>query len=108
MIGLFCLNFAIYFFITWFPSYLLQAQASGAKVIVLANSGSDLANALKQAKEFGIPIVSPLTTQNKILFNNQFIFNHVQHFDDPVAADHPFAHTCKKTVASQIIQSIHV
>ncbi|WP_293865556.1 ABC transporter substrate-binding protein [uncultured Alsobacter sp.] len=37
-----------------FSSQLLQAQASGAKVIVLANSGSDLANALKQAKEFGI------------------------------------------------------
>jgi ACS family D-galactonate transporter-like MFS transporter len=26
MIGLFCLNFAIYFFITWFPSYLLEAR----------------------------------------------------------------------------------
>jgi ACS family D-galactonate transporter-like MFS transporter len=26
MIGLFCLNFAIYFYITWFPSYLLQAR----------------------------------------------------------------------------------
>lgn len=26
MIGLFCLNFAIYFFITWFPSYLLHAR----------------------------------------------------------------------------------
>jgi ACS family D-galactonate transporter-like MFS transporter len=26
MIGLFCLNFAIYFFITWFPSYLLQVR----------------------------------------------------------------------------------
>ena len=26
MIGLFCLNFAIYFFITWFPVYLLQAR----------------------------------------------------------------------------------
>ncbi len=26
MLGLFCLNFAIYFFITWFPSYLLQAR----------------------------------------------------------------------------------
>ena len=26
MIGLFCLDFAIYFFITWFPSYLLQAR----------------------------------------------------------------------------------
>ena len=26
MLGLFCLNFAIYFFITWFPSYLMQAR----------------------------------------------------------------------------------
>jgi ACS family D-galactonate transporter-like MFS transporter len=26
MIGLFCLNFAIYFFVTWFPSYLLQVR----------------------------------------------------------------------------------
>lgn len=37
-----------------FSSYLLQAQASGAKVIALANSGSDFANAIKQAQEFGI------------------------------------------------------
>lgn len=37
-----------------FSSYLLQAQASGAKVIALANSGSDFANALKQAQEFGM------------------------------------------------------
>ena len=26
MIGFFCLNFVIYFFITWFPSYLVQAR----------------------------------------------------------------------------------
>ena len=26
MIGFFCLNFVIYFFITWFPSYLIQAR----------------------------------------------------------------------------------
>ncbi|AOX15901.1 MFS transporter [Kozakia baliensis] len=26
MFGFFCLNFAIYFFITWFPSYLIQAR----------------------------------------------------------------------------------
>ena len=26
MIGMFCLNFAIYFFITWFPSYMLQSR----------------------------------------------------------------------------------
>lgn len=37
-----------------FSSYVLQAQASGAEVIVLANSGSDFANAVKQAQEFGI------------------------------------------------------
>jgi branched-chain amino acid transport system substrate-binding protein len=35
-------------------SYLLAAKASGAKVIVLALSGSDLVTAMKQASEFGI------------------------------------------------------
>ncbi len=37
-----------------FASYLLQAQSSGASVIALANGGTDLSNALKQAAEFGI------------------------------------------------------
>jgi branched-chain amino acid transport system substrate-binding protein len=37
-----------------FSSYLLQAQASKAKVIGLANTGADTANAIKQASEFGI------------------------------------------------------
>jgi branched-chain amino acid transport system substrate-binding protein len=37
-----------------FSSYLLQAQASGAKVIGIANAGADTINSIKQAKEFGI------------------------------------------------------
>jgi len=37
-----------------FSSQLLQAQASKAKVIGLANAGADTANAIKQAAEFGI------------------------------------------------------
>jgi branched-chain amino acid transport system substrate-binding protein len=37
-----------------FSSFLLQAQASGAKVIGLANAGTDTTNAIKQAAEFGI------------------------------------------------------
>jgi branched-chain amino acid transport system substrate-binding protein len=37
-----------------FSSFLLQAQASKAKVIGLANAGGDTTNALKQAAEFGI------------------------------------------------------
>jgi branched-chain amino acid transport system substrate-binding protein len=37
-----------------FSSYLLQAQASGAKVIGLANAGGDTINAIKTAKEYGI------------------------------------------------------
>jgi len=37
-----------------FSSYLLQAQASGAKVVALADSGGDMINATKQANEFGI------------------------------------------------------
>jgi len=39
---------------TDFSSLLLQAQASGAKVVALASSGSDLINAVKQAHEFGL------------------------------------------------------
>lgn len=37
-----------------FSSYLLQAQSSGAKVIGLANAGSDTTSSIKQANEFGI------------------------------------------------------
>ncbi|MGV8936609.1 MAG: ABC transporter substrate-binding protein [Allorhizobium sp.] len=37
-----------------YSSFLLQAQASGAKVIGLANAGADTQNAIKQAAEFGI------------------------------------------------------
>jgi branched-chain amino acid transport system substrate-binding protein len=37
-----------------FSSFLLQAQASKAKVVGLATSGTDLLNAVKQAREFGI------------------------------------------------------
>ena len=37
-----------------FSSFLLQAQASKAKVIGLANAGGDTINAIKQASEFGL------------------------------------------------------
>jgi branched-chain amino acid transport system substrate-binding protein len=37
-----------------FSSYLLQAQASGADVVGLANAGDDTSNCLKQATEFGL------------------------------------------------------
>ena len=37
-----------------FSSFLLQAQASKAKVIGLANAGGDTVNSIKQASEFGI------------------------------------------------------
>jgi branched-chain amino acid transport system substrate-binding protein len=39
---------------TDFSSFLLQAQASRAKIIGLANAGADTINAIKQASEFGI------------------------------------------------------
>ena len=37
-----------------FTSFLLQAQASKAKIIGLANAGGDTTNSIKQAAEFGI------------------------------------------------------
>ncbi|MFC7476722.1 ABC transporter substrate-binding protein [Dankookia sp. GCM10030260] len=37
-----------------FSSFLLQAQASKAQVVALANAGTDTINAIKQAGEFGL------------------------------------------------------
>ncbi|KJC59173.1 ABC transporter permease [Bradyrhizobium sp. LTSPM299] len=37
-----------------FSSFLLQAQASKAKIIGLANAGGDTTNSIKQASEFGV------------------------------------------------------
>ena len=37
-----------------FSSFLLQGQASKAKIIALANAGGDTVNSIKQAAEFGI------------------------------------------------------
>lgn len=37
-----------------FSSFILQAQASKAKVIGLANGGADTSNSIKQAAEFGV------------------------------------------------------
>ena len=37
-----------------FSPFLLQAQASGADVIGIASTGTDLINVLKQAREFGV------------------------------------------------------
>jgi branched-chain amino acid transport system substrate-binding protein len=39
---------------TDFSSFLVQAQASGAKVLGLANAGNDTVNSIKQAREFGV------------------------------------------------------
>jgi branched-chain amino acid transport system substrate-binding protein len=39
---------------TDFSAFLLQAQASGAKVIAFLGAGTDFVNAVKQAQEFGL------------------------------------------------------
>jgi branched-chain amino acid transport system substrate-binding protein len=39
---------------TDFSSFLVQAQASGAKVVGLCNTGGDMENCVKQAREFGL------------------------------------------------------
>ncbi len=44
-----------------FSSYLLAAQSSGAKVVALADTGTDLVNAVKQAAEFGLTHQQKLT-----------------------------------------------
>ena len=50
-----------------FSSFLVSAQASGAKVLGLANAGADTINSIKQAHEFG------LTQQMKIAALLMFI-----------------------------------
>jgi branched-chain amino acid transport system substrate-binding protein len=40
---------------TDFSAYIVQAQASKAKVLCLANAGDDTSNCIKQAHEFGLP-----------------------------------------------------
>jgi branched-chain amino acid transport system substrate-binding protein len=40
---------------TDFSSYLIKAQASGAKILGICGAGSDLINIIKQAHEFGLP-----------------------------------------------------
>ncbi len=54
-------------------SFLLQAQASKAKVIGFANAGADLLNSIKQAKDFNItadqtivPLVGTITEINAL------------------------------------------
>ncbi len=39
---------------TDYSSFMLQAQASGAEVVAIANGGDDAINAVKSAREFGI------------------------------------------------------
>lgn len=46
---------------TDFSSYLLQAQASGAKVVAFASTGTDFDNGVKQAAEFGLNKRATLT-----------------------------------------------
>lgn len=75
---------------TDFSSYLLQAQASGADVIALANAGSGVINAVKQANEFGITkkqkiigLLTEITDVNSLgldaaqglLFTSGFVWN---------------------------------
>ena len=51
---------------TDFSAYLLQAQASKAKVVAIASGGNDTVNIIKQSQEFGLAkggqvVTSPLT-----------------------------------------------
>ena len=53
-----------------FSSFLLQAQSSKAKVIGLANAGTDMVNAMKQAAEFGIVQGGQKVAGMLVLLNN--------------------------------------
>lgn len=55
---------------TDFSSYLLQAQSSGAKVLMLTLTGSELINAVKQVNEYGL-VDSGMTVGVTILFQSE-------------------------------------
>ena len=62
-----------------FSSYLLDAQGSGAKVVVFAITGADLSNALKQANEFKLSPGQYLATPITYLSNVNAIGLNVAH-----------------------------
>lgn len=61
-----------------FSSFLLQAQASKAKVVALANAGGDTINAVKAANEFGL-------TKNQTIAPLLLFINDVHSMGLPVA-----------------------
>jgi len=50
-----------------FASFLLQAQASGAQVVGLANAGGDTINSIKQAAEFGLTDTQKLVALGMVI-----------------------------------------
>jgi branched-chain amino acid transport system substrate-binding protein len=53
---------------TDFSTLLVQAQASGARVLGLCNSGTDTINCIKQAHEFGLPQTMRITAM--LMYNS--------------------------------------
>ncbi len=49
-------------------SFILQAQASGADIVALANAGADTVNAIKQAHEFGVGTGAGAGAQRLVAF----------------------------------------
>ena len=49
-----------------------------------------------------------LDAVNTFLFHHQMIIDHIQHLQNALASNLPFYHTAEETVASQVVQSIHI
>ena len=49
-----------------------------------------------------------LNAVDRFLFYHQPVIHHLQHFDDAVAADNPFAHPRVKTVPVQVIHAVNI
>ena len=70
-----------------FSSYLLQAQASGAKVVALANAGGVMTNATKQANDFGLSRAGYLSSSRTSIASasrSHRAFNLLPHFTGTV------------------------
>ena len=62
---------------TDFSSFLLQVKASGAKIVRLANSGSDAVNCVKEAAEFVMigPHASGKQVMTMTLFDTPLVYS---------------------------------
>ena len=64
--------------------------------------------------QINLPIHEPtrdnkfLDAVNTLLFHHKLIIDHIEHFQDALTSDLPFNNAAEKTIARQIVETIHI